>query len=330
MTEGELEEIGPLLFKGAAGLLLWWKARKSPLVTSTLVTEFHQAARSVALQQVEYENNIRRVFQHLRGTGIEPMLVKGWAVARHYADPILHPPGDIDLIVSPQDARRTAELIETLDITNYVDLKHEDIERITEHGWDDLFARSELVPLGDMEVRVMGYEDHLAFLSMHCFHHGCERAVWLCDIAAALEARPDDFDWERCLGRGRRADLVLTAICLAHALLGAEVRGTPAAGMEPPPEWIIVATLRAWQTPLFKEFITRQTIVAAVAHPSRLPRALADRWPGPIEATLQTGAPWNDLPRFPFQFIRFVVLTARVLWRLPQLMRGVTPYGPVQ
>ena len=38
--------------------------------------------------------------------------------------------------------------------------------------------------------------------------------------------------------------------------------------------------------------------------------ALVQRWPNPIEATLNVGGPFNDLPRLPFQLAECVRRTA--------------------
>src|SRR5205823_7319953 len=95
---------------------------------------------------------------------------------------------------------------------------------------DELYDRSQLVPLGGAEVRVLGPEDHLRFLCLHLLGHGAWRPLWLCDIAVALEARPPDFDWDHCLGGDpRRSDWVACSLGVAHQLLGARVDDTPIA-----------------------------------------------------------------------------------------------------
>jgi hypothetical protein len=73
--------------------------------------------------------------------------------------------------------------------------------------WDELFARSQLVPLGDSQIRILGDEDHLRIICLHLLRSGAWRPLWLCDVAVALETLSPDFDWDICLGRDpRQAD----------------------------------------------------------------------------------------------------------------------------
>ena len=67
-------------------------------------------------------------------------------------------------------------------------------------------------------------------------------------MAAALEARPPDFDWRRCLGCDPLpGNYVLCALTLAHEVLDARIADTPA-GESPgaAPRWAIDALLHAW------------------------------------------------------------------------------------
>lgn len=330
LTEDELESTRPLLHKAAVGTLLWWRLRKSPLAQSALVVELHEIAAGVALNHIQYEREVAQIFACLGEASVDAILVKGWAMARHYPDPSLRPLGDIDLIVRPDQEAHAARLLRDLNLTRFVDLEHEDIGRLSDGGWDDLFAHSQRASLNGAPIRVLSPEDHLALLCMHCLHHGCSRAIWLCDIAVALEARPPHFDWDRCIGTGSRSSAVLAGLRLTHALLGADISGTPATGKEAP-RWLVAATLKAWEAPEFREYITRELVLDAVRRPWKLPAALFIRWPGPIEASLRVGAPFNDFPRFPFQLLSFVDLTARLLWRMPRLLRERgQPQAPTQ
>src|SRR5205814_891640 len=77
---------------------------------------------------------------------------------------------------------------------------------------------------------VLGPEDHLRLLCLHMLVHGVCRPLWLCDIGAALESRPAEFDWRWFLsGDPRRTRWALCALGLAHELLGARLQDTPVA-----------------------------------------------------------------------------------------------------
>ena len=92
---------------------------------------------------------------------------------------------------------------------------------LDDRSWDELFSRSELVPLEDAMVRVLSAEDHLRVLCFHFLRHGVERAAGLCDIAVALETRSRHFDWDVCLGENqKRADWIVCTVGLAKELLG--------------------------------------------------------------------------------------------------------------
>ena len=61
-------------------------------------------------------------------------------------------------------------------------------------------------------------------------------------------------------------------------------------------------------------------------------RALGNRWPDLIQATILMGCPFNELPRLPFQLGNFVSQVARFLTRLPKalgkLLRGIEKLSP--
>ena len=66
--------------------------------------------------------------------------------------------------------------------------------------WDKVFARTQLVPLNDIQVRVLSDEDHLRVLCHHFLLSGAWRPLWLVDVAVALATASEDFDWNTCLG----------------------------------------------------------------------------------------------------------------------------------
>jgi hypothetical protein len=76
------------------------------------------------LSALIHEQEIKHVFSLLRAEGIEPVLVKGWSIARLYPDRALRPYGDLDLCVRPDQfaqARAALKRLEKID-GHYVDL----------------------------------------------------------------------------------------------------------------------------------------------------------------------------------------------------------------
>lgn len=323
----ELVEVSPLLLGSGAGALGWWRVRHSDLGLTSAALELQQAYRLFTLHATLHEREIEQVIMLLRSAGVEPILVKGWVIARVYPEPGLRPYGDIDLCVRPEQYLSAQEvLLGSPEAKDYwIDL-HAGFAKLDDRGLDDLYARSELVRLGEVDVRVLGPEDHLRVLCVHLLRHGAWRPLWVCDIAAALESRPADFDWDRCLSTNpRRADWVACSIGLAHQLLGAEVDDTPVAWRAKHlPSWLIPNVLEQWETPYpayQAPMRYPEPMATYLRHPTGVLQALRKRWPNAIEATVSVGGPLNELPRLPFQLAHCLSRTARFLTHLPTLLR---------
>mgnify|MGYP003579030828 CR=1 FL=1 len=168
--------------------------------------------------------------------------------------------------------------------------------------------------LDDVDVRILSHEDLLRFLCLHWLRHGGVRPLWLCDIAVLLETQGDDFDWDRCLGDSQQqADWVACAVGLAHELLGARIKSMSIAQRcRALPRWLVPAVLKEWgtayrpMTPLSMHFKSFKELL------EELPR----HWPNAIEATMTLNAPFNELPRLPYQvghvFSRTAALVAQL------------------
>jgi hypothetical protein len=261
---------------------------------------------------------VRQAFGVLRGAGVEPLLAKGWAAARCYPEPGLRPYGDIDLFVraAQLDAARAA-LRAAGGPPLPVDLHpgFEDLDPAEEEG---VFARARLVALGATAVRIAGPEDHLRIVALHALRHGVARALWLCDVAAGLEAFPAGGDGALVLGRGgRRAAAVRAALGLAHRLLGAHLPGFAAdEERRALPGWVETAVLRQWG----RGSGWREPMGSFLRRPRGAFGELVRHWPNPIEATMGVRAPWNAWPRLPFQLAHAGLRAARFARGLPALL----------
>lgn len=318
LSPAALAEVTPLLLGTGGGGLAWWRVRSSDLRTSPPASQLEQAYRLHTLQAAVHERQLMRAITILRSAGVEPLLAKGWAVARLYPEPGLRPYGDIDLCVRPeQHAAAVAALRSAAGQGGPVDL-HQGF-RLLDRSWDGLCDRSQLVRLGEVDIRILGPEDHLRLLCVHMLSHGVERPLWLCDVGAALASRPADFDWDRCLaGSKRRSDWVACALGLAHQLLGARLDGTPVAWRANHlPSWLVPTVLRQWGL----GYRHREPIVAYLRHPARVPGALLLCWPDPILATVEVGGPFNELPRLPFQLAQCLSRTIQIAAQLAGSLR---------
>ena len=166
----ELELISPLLLSSGAGALGWWRIHNSSLaVSSPAATKLEQAYRFCRLQSALHVHNIKQVFILLRDAGIEPLLMKGWGVARLYAEPGLRQYSDTDLCVRPDQYAMAKDVVRSVEAKGaQVDL-HRGAGRLDGLSWDELYERSEVVRLNDVNVRVLGPEDHLALSACICW-----------------------------------------------------------------------------------------------------------------------------------------------------------------
>ena len=323
-SRAELEEIAKLLMVSGAASLAWCKIRNSDLGSAPVADGLHQAYRMDTLHAALHQRTLKQIIPLLRASAVEPLLVKGWAIARDYPEPGTRPYIDLDLCVLPdQYARASAVLKDAEGCGTNVDL-HLGFGKFYDRRTDEVFARSRLVKLDDVDVRILCAEDNLRFLCLHLLRHGAVRPLWLCDIAVAVESRTPDFDWDRCLSGSRReAEWVGCAIQLAAQLLGAEISETPVGRRVPNlPSWLVTAVLRDWGTP----FRSPRQILALLRDPLRLlrelPKELLSHWPNPIEATMTLRGPLNRVPRLPFQVGHVVSRTTVLLSQLIAQLGG--------
>lgn len=141
-------------------------------------------------------------------------------MARLSRAPGLRPAGDIDLCVRPEQYEKAQRVIQKTEARrSHIDL-HKGFAKLDLEKIDCLFARSQLVKVDETEVRVLGAEDHLRLVCNHLLGHGACQAVWLCDVAVAVETRLESFDWQICFSDNhQQANWVACAILLAHKLL---------------------------------------------------------------------------------------------------------------
>lgn len=295
-----------LLLGSGAGGLAWHSIRESELASSPLAFQFQQAYRKHTLEAARHERDIKTIFTLLRSNNIEPILIKGWSIARLYPEKGMRPYDDTDLVVRRDQFSSAQTIIREQKLTEFdVDL-HCELEEYAIDSEGDFFETSHLVRLGDVDVRVPALEDSLRISCVHFLRHGAFRPLWLCDVALAVESRPADFDWDRCLGSNKRVgDWIACTIGLAHQLLGAHIDDTPVKDRaENLPRWLVPNVLKQWEKPFAKDHGVgrhRASMASYLRNPSGLVGDLLRRWPNGIEATVYVRGPFNELPRFPFQ-----------------------------
>jgi hypothetical protein len=319
----QLELATPGVLASGAAALAWKRVSKSELRASPPALELEQAYRLHALQSAIHERDIQDVLALLSRAGIEPVLVKGWAIARLYPDSGLRPYGDIDLCVNPNQFAAAKAALSNAAKQHQIDL-HEGFAKLDTRTWYELYARSQVQKIEDVEVRVLGPEDHLRALCFHFLREGAWRALWLCDIAVAVESRPAGFDWDLFRGRDpKRGEWFACSISLAQHLLEADLAGVPEAiAKKRPPGWLVPAVLKAWEV---RAMLHRHSspMTNLWRHPTYAlrPKHLRTHWPNAIEGTIGVNGPFNEAPRLVFQLGNCAVRALAYVRHLPKMLR---------
>jgi hypothetical protein len=290
ITEDELEEITPLLCQFGAAALAWRRLRETTLADSAAADALRQSYRHQSLKSELHQQQVEKVFRTFRERQIEAILFKGWAASTLYYQNDLRPPGDIDVIVRAEEFARAQEVLRSSEARDCnVDL-HKELEEIPDRSFNELFARSRVLPLGDQSIRILGPEDHLALLCIHLLKHGAWRPLWLCDVSAGVESTDRTFDWNICFGQSAtRRGWILAAISLARVFLKADTSSCPATVPSSLPSWLTESVLRQWSDP---RLIDRAPLNHPVPMSQVLRRreglieGLRQRWPNPILATI--------------------------------------------
>jgi hypothetical protein len=319
VSPDDLELLTSLLYNSGSAGLAWWRIHESDLKGTSSGELLHQGYRLQALQSASQEGRLSVAFELMRAAGIEPILFKGWALARLYAHRTLRPYGDIDLVVRSGDYARAREVLDRSETSAWwIDL-HQRLIELDDRSVEDLYKRSRLENHKDLQVRMLSDEDHLALLAMHFFKHSAWRPSGLCDVAVMVESLSAEFDWSLCLGSGEsRMAWIASALVLAEQLLGANLEKAPA-GLRSykVPGWLLDAVLKQWGSLLPADHslpgAPRPLFRYALRNPATLFEELRERWPDPITATFNLRAQPNDWPRLPYQLGAFVFRASQYL-----------------
>ena len=313
----QLADITPALLATGTAALVWRRVLHSDIEYADAL-ELKEAYYFHTIRSTFHEYEVEQVFRLLRVAGVEPVLLKGWAVARLYPESGLRPYGDIDLFVRPRERRKAVAALASREGIKYnVDIEHEEFAHISDPAADELYARSKLVKLGETRIRIPGPEDHLRALCLHTLRHYAWRPLWLCDIAVMIESLPEDFNWDICLGASKReANWIACLIGLARQVLGAEpLEASVSRARARPPRWVGPALLRhwgRWSGPGPSE-PAATAVVKNVKNPFGMLGELLSRWDRPIRATVEMRGPFNDYLRLPFQVSYALLQTPRIV-----------------
>jgi Uncharacterised nucleotidyltransferase len=312
-----LERWRERIIVGGAGGLAWSRIRDAELASTSVGEELHDVFRLQVLDVLGHERRLAIALELLSDAGVDPVLGKGWAVARLYPQAALRPYGDLDLFVDPEQIQAgtdalAAYSVASLQVDLHAGMRGGDLD------WERVRDKSLTVGFQDGEIKVLSHEHHLALLCPHMFDHGAWRPAWLCDIAMMVE-RDDEIDWDIVSeGSKHRAATVRAAVLLARDLLGADISRTPWSDGEALPHWVESAVRNAWSR---EHYSTTSRFVLTPRTPSAIAKAMRTAWPNPIETTMRWKLPFNGAPRWPFQLLDIGARTARALYEAPGHLR---------
>jgi hypothetical protein len=255
--------------------------------------------RYYLLRKRHAEELILRAFRRFRENNIEPILIKGWAAARNYPQDRPRFFSDIDLAVSAADYEKTTSIIAAEPDIGGIDL-HRELRRLDTVDWNRVFSNSQLVPLDNENIRILCPEDHLRVLCVHWLMNGGENRERLWDIVYAIQNRPANFDWSKCLDvvNERRRQWIIMTIGIAHKYMGLELNGIPfAREASRLPDWLTRCLEREWSTKT--ELLALQTLLM---HPGTFLKQVRKRIPpNPIQATIDCDGVFDDGSRVGYQ-----------------------------
>ncbi len=217
LSHDAISSIMPVITStGASGLAHQRVKHAAHLKESEVVSTLKQQARETALRSAMQAVAIESVSGLLAENGIRSLFFKGAAAAHYYAVPECRPVGDIDFLVHPEQEAEAQSVISRhhqnqlpaddgadkitgsskwpfpAQVSSF-DI-HSDLGKFDLQPVSAVFDRSTTIEVGNTTIAIPCPEDHLRLLCLHYLIHGGWRSIWLCDVAALLEARGADFD----------------------------------------------------------------------------------------------------------------------------------------
>ncbi len=249
-----------------------------------------QAAAQIAFNGMVQQRQLAGVIAALRSAGIEPLLLKGYALADLvYQDPLTRPSNDLDVLVRPDQVSAACQALAqigcTLPSQATVDVQQANaydlpvvlppmagLATLLELHWDlaprtlfaldlDLWrARAELFIVGGQPAWRFSPEDMLLHLALHMRKHRYVGLRWLLDVAELLRrftgpAAPRPLDWRYIVGAARAAGLTVLlyiSLALAQRLLDAPVA----------PDLLAELAPSGWRRRLLQSVLSQEALLA--------------------------------------------------------------------
>ncbi len=250
MSREVLPAVLPQLLKLGVGPLAWWKLRQEEGDQGMAFSRLEQEARICRLASFVCECQLADLLDELRYWGVQPLVSKGWTVARRYPEPGLRSPRDLTLHVDPsrlEEAQRVLAEPVHASAACWVRLQAGTPE-LPDRTPADLYRHAPRDWLRDVAIRSLGAEDQLRLLCVDFVTQGGSWPLWLCDIGVILESLPRGFDWDYFhSGDPRRSWWAGTVIGLTARLLQARTDAVPDhAAVVRQGDWLDQVILNRW------------------------------------------------------------------------------------
>jgi Uncharacterised nucleotidyltransferase len=220
-----------------------------------------------SLASLKLARELAKLASRLRDAGVAVIAFKGPVLAlKVRGDLSLRQFNDIDLLVHPEDAGRAAEVLiaenhwprhfDPADVERSLTrcnedefIRPRDLQMVDLH-WnlgpryfpygppaDLVWRRAEPFQLEGGEVQTMGLLDLVLYLAVHGTKHGWASLGSVCDLAAALNAKPG-LDWQQLISEADEfgcLKMLLLGAALARKLLSAAIPAELADGIKDAP-----------------------------------------------------------------------------------------------
>jgi len=279
-----------------------------------LVTDVTRQRLAVLSYKV-HEHRLEKAWKRFENAGFKPILIKGWAAAQLYPKPFDRQFNDIDLIINPKEYNAAVDFLNQFDENSNIDL-HRCAKTLDNLTFEKLYSHTKTLKCGETNIRVLCAEDHLRVLCVHWLIDGGAKKEKLRDIFYAVQNRPGDFDWDRCLNAAgeTRRNWVICAIALTNKYLGLDTKDTPLAVRSATiPPWVINAVEKEWRSNL-----SLRPLQYCLGDRRELWRQLKKRIPpNPIQATIDMEGEFDNGSRIIYQigdvFFRLKPSVKRIL-----------------
>lgn len=201
------------------------------------------AAMQGAAHQINLMRELERILKVFQSANIPVMLLKGAALTKTiYSRPDLRPMSDLDLLIKPEDAQRTLNVLTQNGCRRGFDLiradffptYHYEVELITNAPVparidlhvrpfrplrlsqtmreDALWKNAHTVQFGDAQALIPSTETMFIHLAAHSAYHGNSRLIWLYDIKRFVDQYDSLMDWSAVVESAREWKLSLPVL----------------------------------------------------------------------------------------------------------------------